>query len=249
MSMQDDSDNEQQYPMEEQHEMGLDQEYIQGASSYALENDDNDDGIDEQNILPDFKPLSAQEQQEQNAAKTYARVNVPQHRLTPLRNAWTQICEPVVTHMGLAIRYNQGLKVIEIMTTPKTTHVNAIQKAHDFCRAFCLGFELRDAIALLRLDDLYIDSFQLKDVRVVLTDDNLSRAIGRVAGHGGKTKFTIENATKTRIVIADTFIHILGSYQNIRVAKRALSRLIIGTPPGKIYNQMKNVSARNKQRF
>ena len=35
----------------------------------------------------------------------------------------------------------------------------------------------------------------------------------------GKTKFTIENATKTRIVIADTRIHILGSYQNIRVAR------------------------------
>jgi len=245
--MNDDSDSEQS-TMLDQHEMGLDQEYLAGASSFALENDDNDDGIDEQNILPEFKPLTAAEQ-EQNASKTYTRVNVPQHRLTPLRNTWTQICEPVVSHLGLAIRYNQNLKVVEIMTTPNTIHSNAIQKAHDFCRAFCLGFELRDAIALLRLDDLYIDSFELKDVRVVLTDDNLSRAIGRVAGHGGKTKFTIENATKTRIVIADTFIHILGSYQNIRVAKRALSRLIIGTPPGKIYNQMKNVAARNKQRF
>jgi hypothetical protein len=29
----------------------------------------------------------------------------------------------------------------------------------------------------------------------------------------GKTKFTIENATKTRVVLADTKIHILGSYQ------------------------------------
>jgi RNA-binding protein PNO1 len=234
---------------EDQHEMGLDEEYLKSGSSYALENDDNDDMIDEQNILPDFKPVSVEEQQAENATKSYTRVNVPQHRLTPLRNNWTQICEPIVNHMGLAIRYNQNLKVIEIMTTPKTVHANAIQKAQDFCRAFCLGFELRDAIALLRLDDLYIDSFELKDVRFVLTDDNLSRAIGRVAGHGGKTKFTIENATKTRIVIADTKIHILGSYQNIRVAKRALSRLIIGTPPGKIYNQMKNVSARNKQRF
>jgi RNA-binding protein PNO1 len=30
------------------------------------------------------------------------------------------------------------------------------------------------------------------------------------AGIGGKTKFAIENATRTRIIVADSKIHILG---------------------------------------
>lgn len=44
-----------------------------------------------------------------------------------------------------------------------------------------------------------------------------SRAIGRIAGQGGKTRHAIENATRTRIVVADQKVHILGSFSNIKV--------------------------------
>ncbi len=86
-----------------------------------------------------------------------------------------------------------------------------------------------------------VSSFQ------TLRGEHLARCVGRLAGkvcslfadfldHGvrkiqlltkspscvvqnGKTKFTIENSTRTRIVVADTKIHILGSFQNIKVAR------------------------------
>jgi RNA-binding protein PNO1 len=65
----------------------------------------------------------------------------------------------------------------------------------------------------------------------------------------GKTKFAIENATKTRLVIADQKVHIMGSFANIKLARDAVCNLIIGAPPGKVYNQMRNVARRLNERF
>jgi len=199
--------------------------------------------------LPKAKPAFPPIKREKLADGSEVRkIPVPSHRYSPLKENWLKIFEPIVEHLKLQVRFNLKTRNVEVRTCKDTEDITNLQKAADFVRAFIFGFEVEDALALLRLDDLFIDSFEIQDVKT-LKGDHLARAIGRVAGKGGRTKYTIENVTKTRIVLADSKIHILGSYQNIAIARRALCNLILGSPPSKVYGTLRTVAARASERF
>ncbi|CCM00011.1 uncharacterized protein FIBRA_02036 [Fibroporia radiculosa] len=205
-----------------------------------------------QSVAPAFPPLPASAQRATLKSES-RRIAIPPHRMTPLKKDWVNIFSPLTEMLQLQVRMNVQRKCVEIRSVrnPKTSKhtqdIGAIQKGADFVKSYALGFDVNDAIALLRLDDLYLDSFEIKDVKT-LHGDHLSRAIGRIAGQDGKTKFTIENASRTRIVLADTKIHILGSFQNIKIARDAIVSLILGSPPGKVYAGLRTVSSRMRQR-
>ena len=190
---------------------------------------------------PEFAALSAHEAS--GGKSEFRRIPVPPHRYTPLRKEWMRLYTPIVEHLKLDVRMNPRNRSVEIKTSKHTDDVDTLQKAADFIRAYLLGFEVADSVALLRVEDLFVDSFMVTDVKI-LKGDHLSRAIGRVAGKDGKCKYAIENATKTRIVLAESRVHILGSFANIKMARDAVCALILGSPISKVYTNLRNVSSR-----
>ncbi|KAH7072797.1 Pre-rRNA-processing protein PNO1 [Paraphoma chrysanthemicola] len=231
--------------------------------------EDNDAELVDMSIEPEAAPVVAAEDSAEDTAMTdesgrpkfapakaiplafrreQRKVPIPPHRMTPLKGAWPKIYPPLVEHLKLQVRMNMKTKSVELRTSASTTDTGALQKGEDFVKAFTLGFDVDDAIALLRLDDLYIETFEIKDVKT-LQGEHMGRAIGRIAGKDGKTKFAIENASRTRVVLADSKIHILGGFKNIHIAREAIVSLILGQNPSKVYGNLRTVAGRMKERF
>ena len=81
-------------------------------------------------------------------------------------------------------RYNIKTRQVEIRSPPSPTitgtqskaepsgdEAATLQKAADFVRAFICGFEVDDALALLRLDDLFLDSFQVRCILISILSE------------------------------------------------------------------------------
>ena len=77
------------------------------------------------------------------------------------------------------MRMNVRAKCVEVRVCDKTSDPSSLQRGADFIRAVILGFETRDALALLRLDDLYIDSFEVR-----LAFRHSQRSTNQLVGQG-----------------------------------------------------------------
>ncbi|KAK3687623.1 hypothetical protein B0T22DRAFT_376951 [Podospora appendiculata] len=229
-----------------------------------VEADDTEMAVDEEG-RPRFAP--GKDVDPVRRAET-RKIGIPPNRMSALKSNWTKanyteirLCEmrnadmdvssypPLVDHCKLQVRMNTKEKRVELRSSKFTSSADSLQMGADFVSAFAMGFDIDDAIALLRLDSLYIQTFDIKDVRQTLGPDALGRAIGRIAGKDGKTKFAIENATKTRVVLAGSRIHILGAFENIGMARESIVSLVLGAQPGKVYNNLRIMAGRMKERF
>ncbi|MEM0480997.1 MAG: KH domain-containing protein [Candidatus Aenigmatarchaeota archaeon] len=95
--------------------------------------------------------------------------------------------------------------------------------------------------ACLLMDDDYI--LEIVNIRDFTKSRNRMRELkGRVIGEKGKAKKRIEELTNTKITICGKTINILGKYDNVFVAKKAVEMLLEGRKHSTVFKFLEEAS-------
>jgi RNA-binding protein PNO1 len=119
--------------------------------------------VEVDNVIKNITEKNLENKNKTNMKVDYRRVLVPMNRMKPLKENWTTIVKALVEHMKIQVKMNVKGKCVEMRSCDTTQDVSAIQKSEEFLKAFMCGFDLQDSIAMLRLEDLYLETFEIKD--------------------------------------------------------------------------------------
>lgn len=100
-----------------------------------------------------------------------------------------------------------------------------VLKAKKALEAVALGFSVDDAL-LLASDSYDMDIVDLSEVS--RNREDLRRIKSRIIGTEGRFRRTLEEMTGVRVVIGEKYVGLIGDYEQLRVAREALLRLIGG---------------------
>jgi len=144
------------------------------------------DGDEQDPSKPDFAALTAAELA--GGKVMFRRVPVPAHRFTPLKEKWMDLYQPIVKHMKLQIRMNLKTRSVELRTSEHTEEVSALQKSHDFIRAFLMGFDVQ----VLRFE-LCVGGAYVRAQHMHVPHSGCSVVVKHIGGKGNEEHISLES--------------------------------------------------------
>jgi ribosomal RNA assembly protein len=106
----------------------------------------------------------------------------------------------------------------------------------EIVRAIGRGFSPERAYPLLEDEMLMLDIIDLS--RVCNTKSDMARIKGRIIGKDGRTREITEKLTGVGISVYGKTVGIIGSPEQIRIARAAIEMLMDGAPHGAVYGYL-----------
>ncbi|NCC70667.1 RNA-processing protein, partial [bacterium] len=91
--------------------------------------------------------------------------------------------------------------------------------------------------SLLLVNESYV--FDIIDVKnLVKNHDRLKIVMGRIIGKNGSTRKAIEQITKCHVAVKDTYVSVIGPFENTLLVHEALNMLISGASHKSFYSYL-----------
>jgi len=123
---------------------------------------------------------------------------------------------------------------VNITLSDKAADPSTLFRAKDVITALGRGFSPEHAFRLVRDEDAALELIDLRGV-FGKSETDLKRVKGRIIGMNGKTRRIIEELTDTNVAVYGHTVGMIGTLDQLEVAREAIEMLIKGSMHSTVY--------------
>jgi len=150
--------------------------------------------------------------------------------------------------LGVELEIDSSTGDVTIRLKPENTDPSKLFRAKEIVTAIGRGFSPEKAFRLIREEDAVIEIIDLRQI-FGKSESDLKRVRGRIIGREGKTRRIIEELTETHVSVYGHTVGIIGSFEQVQIAREAIQMLIKGAMHGTVYRYLHRKRRELKKRM
>jgi ribosomal RNA assembly protein len=164
-----------------------------------------------------------------------AFIRIPKERVGVLIGPEGKVKRDIEERLQVKLEIESEGGGVEILMDEKSTDPSLILRAKDVVTAIGRGFAPDQAFRLIRNEET---TFDFIDLRLIFdrSDSDIRRVKSRIIGMNGKTRRTIEELTESDVVVYGHTVGIIGTFEQVDVARNAVQMIIQGCEHHTVYN-------------
>jgi ribosomal RNA assembly protein len=169
-----------------------------------------------------------------NMSKPNAFVRIPKERVGVLVGADGKVKRHIEEKLGVELQVESESGGVTAVLNEEAADPSLLFKAKDVVAAIGRGFSPEHAFRLIRDEDAIFDLIDLRDTFGRSASD-IKRVKGRIIGMNGKTRRLIEELSNADVVVYGHTVGIIGTFEQVNVARSAVHMLIDGSQHHTVY--------------
>jgi ribosomal RNA assembly protein len=167
-------------------------------------------------------------------ARANTFIKIPKERVGVVIGPEGRTKKSIEDKLSVELQIDSEAGDVNIIMKEGATDPSMLFSAKDVVTALGRGFSPEHAFRLIRDDEAVLD---ILDLRAVFgkSEADIKRVKGRIIGMNGKTRAIIEELTDTNVAVYGHTVAIIGTMDQLVVAREAIEMLIKGSMHGTVY--------------
>jgi ribosomal RNA assembly protein len=167
-------------------------------------------------------------------ARANTFLKIPKERVGVLIGPEGKTKKHIEEKLSVELQIDSEAGDVIIAMAEKAEDPSMFFKAKDLVTAIGRGFSPEHAFRLVRDEEAMLDMIDLRSV-FGKSEADIKRVQGRIIGMNGKTRRIIEEFTDTNVSVYGHTVGIIGTVEQVQIAREAIEMLVKGSMHGTVY--------------